>query len=854
MPFIGLPFSFLENLSDFWQRFFADADQLESLYQGTAVLMGQAYLDLLAGVLNVSLRDVPVFNKEYFRLVTLREDEVRYVAGATTAEDRWAYALPTDLISFQSLDNKVIEPTASLQERNDYALDEGRVLFLADPTDPAQAGAPLPGYARRTLDVVFGGTLDDTTRSAWTMPSWIAQGVRKGDTLRLLDVGPALIDPAQRRVSDHVITLVRDAALYVGTDTPLTDATPQAYVVLRSPADDTVEYEPMTFVAGTANLVHDRLVAGSVRVYAKRASDGADVVENTDYVVDYERGKIYKSTAWLPTSINQVNYHWLAEVQPFSRTGVTTTTVTARVTQIALWALDTLVDRKVLSNNFGALIGSDEDSSESYRAFLRGIFQLYILGPVFERIESAINIILGFPVIRDDGEILDGTDLTSSTLVNYVFTRRTAGSQRVTYEFPKQAPLRADLLVPTNIGVLTFDSFEPLTTAITVTDYIQDPTWWHNITIPTELFTKDSGLAATTARRRVNAAYVNHVYNPDDGARYGDPGLRYGADEGGFQPPAGHVIYRHRLAFVLMDRYLKFHTFFVKFDSSIFSLPLGATYDRTISELNNLVFSAKPSHTYIYVQPATEFLDTAEIAEEHYYQPQRFVGGHEDQEIYDTEGELPDPLQPHVLLGVFLNLTLGPQSDLQRDRVLFADNELAYGVNAWHYGDYFRYEIAPLSMDFPVLGVPVAIGGAPSAPRHRKIVYLLVDGTITVGSVVRRLEENTDYSYDELTETITRLTAWDTNTGVSVKVLQLNIVNATDGAAPDAGDTPLAYASTDPGTQRANYSGAIDWFGLPIPVTDARDLSLVDRALQITVRAPAPFSLIEPYRLLGFFT
>lgn len=866
MPFIGFSHSFLESLSDFWQRFFADANQLESLYQGTAVLMGQAYLDLLANVLSVSLLDAPVFNKEYFRLLTLREDELRFVAGSTTADDRWAFALPTGLVSFQALDNKVIEPTASLQERIDYTLETGRVLFTADPTDPTQEGAPLPGYASRILEVVFGGTLDDTTRSAWTTPSWVAQGVRKGDTLRLLDVGPALVDPEQRQVSDHRITLVRDAALYVATDTPLTDTAAQAYVILRAPYNNVIEYEPMTFVGDVADLVHDRLIAGTVRVYAKRLSDGADVVENTDYVVDYERGKIYRSTPWLPTSVDQVNYQWLVEVQPFSRAGATTATTTARVTQIALWALDTLVDRKILSNNFGALINSDQDSSENYRAFLRGIFQLYILGPVLERIESAINIILGFPVIRDDGEVLDGVDTTSSTLVNYVFTQRLTINQRATYTFPKQAPLRDDLLLSENIGVLTFDSFEPLTTAVFVTDYIQDPTWWHNISIPTELFAKDSGAVPPTSRRKASPYYVKHVYGAGDGAKFGDPGLKFGADEGGFQPPPGHSIYRHRLAFVLMDRYLKFHTFFVKFDSTIFSLPLGATFERTISDLNTLVFSAKPSHTYIYVQPATDFYDEAEIAEERYYQPQRYVGGNENQEIYDTEEEMPDPLQPHVLLGLFMNLTIGPQLPAQRDRVLFADPTLEYGVNDWQFGDYFRYEMVTLAMNFMTIGAPISIGGIPASPRRRKIVYIFVDGTITVGGETRRLEEYTDYTYDPLTETLTRLTPWDSHVSVRVQVLQLNIANISDGLYavggpnPSEGDTPLVFSGTDPATRRADYTGAIDWFGLPIPVENARDLSCVDRALQITVndlRLPdrrGPFSLAEPYRLLGFFS
>lgn len=850
MAFIGFQHSLFEGLSDFWQRFFADADQLEQLYRGTATLIGQAYLDLVANVLNVSLLDTPVFNREYFRLIAIREDETRYAPGATTAEDRWTYTLPAGLRSFQSLDNKVIEPTASLQDRIDYTIEDTQTRFLVDPTDPAHDGTPLPFYARRMVDVVFGGTIDDTERSSWPSPSWLAQGVRKGDILRLLDVGPPTDpDPSQKRVSDHLIVLVREAFLAVATGTSLTDTAAQAYVILRKPANNTVEFEALTFVGDTAPTIRQRLVANSVRVYAKRLSDGADVEEGIDYSVDYERGRIYRTSAWLPASLNLVNYEWLVEVFPvgappqFSRTGTTVATgVTARVTQIALWALDAMVDRQVLANNFGALINLYQDSSESYRALLRGIFQLYVLGPVLERIESAINVMLGLPVVRDDGEILAGVDVTSDPLLNYVFTTRPTTLQRITYEFPKETPIREDVLEAGNVGVLTFESFEPLTTAVTVTDYIQDPNWWHNIVIPRELFTADSGVTPSVIRRHVSPVYVPHVYNPTDGAKYGDPGLVYGADENGFIP-ATPTVYRHRLAFVLMDRYLKFHTFFVKFDPLVFSTQLGARYSRVINDLNELIFSAKPAHTYLYVQPVTAFDDVVETLEEGLYPPP------------DALEEIPGGPYTPVTLGVFLNLTLGSIGDpMTRDRILFTDASVIYGLNDWNYGDYFRYELVPLTMDFTLAGVPQAILGTPTAPRSRKIVFVYVEGTTLDG---KRLVEGVDYLFDEGASTLTRATNWSVIAGVSVKILQLNIINLSDGIPNAAlGDTPLLFSGHDPALKCADYTGAIDWFGVPIPVDDARDLSCVERALQISITNSGdvgPFSLVEPYRLLGFF-
>ena len=51
----------LEGLSSFWQTVFADRNQLKQLYAATEVQLGQAYLDLLTQILNVSLDDIPVF-------------------------------------------------------------------------------------------------------------------------------------------------------------------------------------------------------------------------------------------------------------------------------------------------------------------------------------------------------------------------------------------------------------------------------------------------------------------------------------------------------------------------------------------------------------------------------------------------------------------------------------------------------------------------------------------------------------------------------------------------------------------------------------------------------------------------
>lgn len=834
------PHNFLQGLSDLWTRFFADADQLGALYRGTSYLIGQAYLDLLESVLGVSLQDAPVFHKEYYKLILMREDEVAYRKGATLADDRWAFTLPDNVVQFASLDNRVYEPTVSFQLNNDYDLGTGVALFKQDPSDPLHDGNPTPGFARRIVDVATGGSFDDTARPAAN--SWgTTYGVRKGDVIRRLEQSP-FVTP-QKRLSDHTIALVRDTVLYVSTDTPFPVPSPvapnQRFVILRTPPDAAVSFEQMVFIADVATLAHQRLDQGSVRVYAKRQSDGQDVVEGVDYTVDYESGIVYRTSTWAAASPDKINYTWKSQVYPVAPFPATSTTgviratpasgtaVTTRVYQIALWAPDALVDQMTLANNYGSLVGIEEKSSESYRALLRGIFQLYMLGPVVERIESALNVILGLPVVRDDGETLLAVD-TSQATFNRITTNRPATQTTGTYDFPKSTPLRTDL-----VPGLVLHAFEPLTTSVTVTDYIQDPTWWHNVIIPPELFsTSDGAVVPTLPRRTVSPVFIKHVIGAPDTPKIGDPGLKIGADEAG-QTAAfpGQPIYRHRLAFFLMDQYLKFHTFYVRFDPGVFGDTNVARYARSFDDLQKLIVTSKPAHTLAFIQPVTAFLDQVDMVEDGYYQPPVNPGQNPDgPSIFPNQGAV-DPMWPWSELGLFFNLTIGAPGN-EADKVLFADGPPQIGVNGWQLGDYFHYENWTETLAFPNF-LPVALANTPAAPRRARLVQVYVGATI--GG--KRVVENIDYLVDYANRTITRQSAWDSTVNITVKYVQANIGNVVNAPADQTvGDMPLLIGGIDPARARAAYDPtAVDWLGNLIPVTDARDLSMVEHPVTIKI-------------------
>lgn len=794
MPVADYPHGFLRGLSEFWTRFFADAPQLDAIYKGSAVLMGQAYLDLLSTVLGVSLRDAVALDREHYRMIAIREDEISFVEGLDPEQDRWVYRLPDPLVDFAMLDNRVVEPTASLEPGLDYEVVRRVIGFHVDPTDPSGNGEPLPGFARRALDVATGGSLVDAS-----VVSWSAEGVRKGDVVRLLDVGQ---DGTQRRRSDHVVVLVRSGALQLAAETPLPPVrmTDVPYVVLRVPAEPLVLAESLVLVGGRATVARTRLDQGSVRVFAK-APDGGDVVEGVDYEVNHEHGRIRALTSWIGliagTGTFAISYTWRREVSPslgtsprLASSGVASgVTRVARSLQVAFWAPDARVDRRTLANNFGVLIGRVQDSSEAYRAFLSGVFQLYVLGPVLERIESALNVILGFPVVRDDGETFEGLDL-SDPVVDRVLVTRPASGLAAAYDFPKGTPFRADL-APGKV----LQSFEPLTTAVVVTDYVQTPTWWHGSVIPEALFSPVGGEPPSVFRRTASPAYVSHVAGASDDPRVGDPGLLVGADETGFVPPPGQpALLRHRVAFVLMDRWLKHHTFSVRFDALAVSIASGEAFARGVQDLNELVLSARPSHTFVFTTPSSAFRDQIQI------------------------GERDISFARQVGSRVF-----GP------DRIVVADDAILAGDGAWNAGDHFHYELYDASVAFPTLA-PVTLGAAPPAPRRRRLVRVHLSGL--AGG--RALVEGLDYQVDLAACAIARLTTWDVLSAV-VTWRQLNILNAADGAIP-AGDMPLLVNGVNPALAAPSYDpAAAGWDGVSTPPNAPRDMGLVERALVLHV-------------------
>lgn len=185
------PSTLLYGLSDFWQRFFRDVGDLEAFYQASEVELGEAYLDLLTTVLNVSVEDTPLFDKEMWRLFAIRESEVEFQAGLAVSEDRFVYDMPGSAVYAGFLQNTIFSPTVVLERDVDFEVQEndGYVRFKEDPFKGHQDEEtgewyPTKGLAWRYVNIETGNKFTDHERgnTAWSVDT----DVKRGDTLRLL--------------------------------------------------------------------------------------------------------------------------------------------------------------------------------------------------------------------------------------------------------------------------------------------------------------------------------------------------------------------------------------------------------------------------------------------------------------------------------------------------------------------------------------------------------------------------------------------------------------------------------------------------------------------------------------------
>jgi len=341
--------------------------------------------------------------------------------------------------------------------------------------------------------------------------------------------------------------------------------------------------------------------------------------------------------------------------------------------------------------------------------------------------------------------------------VKTVTTQNTQGISR-TYSFPLNIPLRTDLEDVSNYNKLTFESFEILTTAFVVTDYLEDPEWWHDKFIPSILWPN-----TTADRRFATTKLYASLIDPEDALCVDDPGAYLDADDTGMvlAPTDGLGnpvdIYRHGTAFCLMDQYLKFHMFFVDIDYRV---------DLTMQfrdDIANIIIIVKPSYTYPYIESGDIFIDS--------------------QELYDT-------------------LSLIPGLDFSGiDGLTFANCELRID-QPYNLDDFFRYETYD--------GESQALASPPAAPFtlavgvDERIVQCTIHATVDGIDVLEGIDYTIDMDPESVTHgLVTPLTTWDVAADVTFTARTVVLFNEDDGT-PDTtiGFTPLMLDGLEPGYVR----------------------------------------------------
>lgn len=453
----------LSGLSAFWQTMFADRDQLTHLYAATEVQLGQAYLDLLTQVLNTSLVDIPVFNKEYWKLVVLRADRVRTGQDATYP---YEHPLPTGVVSIPFLSNQVLEPTILLEQDVDYQVDTASnvIRFKQSPLD-------ISGLATRSVTIVptvyasgGGASWARATPNRLTVEGVLAAGKRAqtygsdivtvdvdtfndthvGDTLSLISVGGGPVTPTQVRTITEVL------------------APRQVRVSASVTADTNVVWSLATATRFTAQDVGTQVtVRDPHNPNSTQTATITSVVSGLVVELD-------QSLTLFDSSVSSaVGVAWTHQSKD-------------RVTQAGLWGSDVLVDRDNLYLSFGSLLKRKATSSESYKALIRGIWRLFVEGPALSRIESALNLFVGIPVVQTSGEVVSIVDTASSATQDFVTT------QVRRYAVPKGS-LKASVVVGAALA-----AFSSLTDVFIATDAVQDPAWFYGKQVPSELIVAHS--------------------------------------------------------------------------------------------------------------------------------------------------------------------------------------------------------------------------------------------------------------------------------------------------------------------------------------------------------------------------
>ena len=129
-----------------------------------------------------------------------------------------------------------------------------------------------------------------------------------------------------------------------------------------------------------------------------------------------------------------------------------------------LWAEYVAYDEQYIQNNFGSNVGLLGESSDQYKARVRGLYYAYWQGPTIAAVRQGVHILVGLPIAEAAG-VVDSINTSFSGEVGVI----TVSGQDYFY------PLISGTTLAVGDSV---SAFQPLCEGVEIADYISSPEWF----------------------------------------------------------------------------------------------------------------------------------------------------------------------------------------------------------------------------------------------------------------------------------------------------------------------------------------------------------------------------------------
>lgn len=306
------------------------------------------------------------------------------------------------------------------------------------------------------------GEVGDTLTNVFSSPlvNFETAGVMAGDVLTIMGVDYEIIEVSGGTLTTKVIGLPIDTS---GLTFEVTGKNLISSASLDLPGDASIP----TFVCtqfGTCNL--DLRVAGS-QIFVSPGLGNRKQLTAKIWGMSYMDPTFDTRVITIPRLQDVVTEPTSILMEGTDYRIVDSTILFQEPPPEGLWAEYVGYDEYYIRDNFGTNVGLLAESSDQYKARVRGLYYDYFRGPTVSALEQGVHILIGLP-IADKAGVVEVVNLAYSGVFGLITV---AGED---YLFP--AIVGTDLQVGDMV-----ETFQPLCRGVEVIDYKVDPEWFVNL-------------------------------------------------------------------------------------------------------------------------------------------------------------------------------------------------------------------------------------------------------------------------------------------------------------------------------------------------------------------------------------